>query len=72
MKMNKYILEGIAQDQETIFRLRPWMEEEVRKEVGEPFQYTQLQIDYDAPRDRFNFVLSFRNQPFDIKGKKVK
>ena len=70
--MSKYILEGIAQDQETVFRLRPWMEDEVRKDIGESFRYTQLQIDYDAPRDRFNFILSFRNQPFNVKGTKVK
>lgn len=62
--MNKYTLEGIAQDQETVFRLRPWMEEEVRNQMGESFQYTQLQIDYDAPGDRFNFILRFGNSPF--------
>jgi hypothetical protein len=63
--MSKRVIRGTAVDQETVFRLRPWIEDEARKEMGEKFQYTHLQIDYDAIDNKFNFILSFGTQPFD-------
>lgn len=55
------ILEGVAKDIETIAKLRPWMEAEVRKEysgLGE----SRLVTDYDANENIFKFKIIFPNE----------
>lgn len=53
-----HTLKGEAVDIETIVRLRPWMEDEVRKEKGD-FASTSLVTDYDKAREIFEFKLHF-------------
>lgn len=53
-----YTLKGISRDVETIIRLRPWMEDEIRKEYGN-FSDTKLYTDYDAREDTFAFKIVF-------------
>lgn len=59
-RMNKVIhtLHGTAQDIETIARLRPWMEDEIRKNVPN-FSTTKLITDYDAKSTIFSFKIQF-------------
>lgn len=53
-----YSLPGTAADIETIARLRPWMEDEIRASHGE-FKETKLFTDYDAKSNIFSFVIHF-------------
>jgi len=53
-----YTLTGEAADVETIARLRPWMEDEVRIEHG-VFSKTQLYTDYIQEREIFEFKIVF-------------
>ena len=53
-----YTLTGEAADVETIARLRPWMEDEIRIEHGE-FSKTQLYTDYIREREIFEFKIVF-------------
>lgn len=51
-------LNGTAKDIETIARLRPWMEDEVRK--NKPgFNSTKLITEYDAKSTIFSFKIQF-------------
>ena len=53
-----HTLEGTAKDIETIARLRSWMEDEVRKEIGD-FRKTKLFTEYDASTTLFSFKICF-------------
>lgn len=53
-----YTLHGKAKDVETIARLRPWMEDEIRNKVGN-FNRTDLITDYDEKSTVFSFKISF-------------
>lgn len=53
-----YTLEGEAADVETIIRLRPWMEDEIRDQ-GKSFTKTQLITDYYRERSIFGFKIYF-------------
>ena len=53
-----YTLNGQAADIETIARLRPWMEDEVRIKQGS-FSKTQLYTDYIQDREIFEFKIVF-------------
>jgi len=53
-----YVLDGQAKDIETIIRLRPWMEDEVRMEHGF-FNKTGLITDYDKAKETFDFKIEF-------------
>lgn len=55
-KINKVIVSGEVVDIETLARLRPWMEDEVRKKKGS-FGKTSLITDYDAGRDVYKFKI---------------
>lgn len=55
------ILEGIAKDIETIARLRPWMEAEVKKEYGDLGE-SKLITDYDQDKNIFKFKIIFPNE----------
>ena len=55
------ILEGVAKDIETIARLRPWMEAEVRKEYGNLGE-SKLITDYDQDKNIFKFKIVFPNE----------
>jgi hypothetical protein len=53
-----YTLVGTSQDIETIIRLRPWMEDEVKSQYGE-FRGSKLITDYDAGKNIFEFKILF-------------
>lgn len=53
-----YTLSGVAKDIETIIRLRPWMEDEVKYKYCE-FSNTKLLTDYDAKNETFSFKIQF-------------
>jgi hypothetical protein len=53
-----HALNGKAKDIETIVRLRPWMEDEVRKSFP-VFSKTKLVTDYDAESTVFSFKILF-------------
>ncbi len=55
------IIEGVAKDVETIARLRPWMEAEVRKEHGNLGE-SKLVTDYDEIKNIFKFKIIFPNE----------
>ena len=55
------ILEGVAKDIETIAKLRPWMEAEVRKEYGDLGE-SKLVTDYDASQNIFKFKIIFPDE----------
>ena len=57
-----YVLHGKSCDVETIIRLRPWMEDEVRGNRGE-FSYSKLFTDYDEGSETFEFKIVFFKQP---------
>lgn len=58
--MNKvgYVLHGVAKDIETIARLRPWMEDEVKRSSND-LQKTKLITDYDSQSTLFSFKILF-------------
>jgi hypothetical protein len=49
---------GESKDIETVIRLRPWIEDESRKEYGD-FNETRLITDYDQKRNIFSFRIDF-------------
>lgn len=53
-----YTLNGKAKDIETIARLRPWMEDEVKKSIT-VFGKSKLLTDYDAKSTVFSFKILF-------------
>lgn len=53
-----YILNGISRDVETIIRLRPWIEDEVRDRYGE-FSTTKLYTDYRPHNETFEYKIVF-------------
>jgi hypothetical protein len=53
-----HTLHGTAKDIETVVRLRPWMEEEV-KSTYPNFRKTKLVTDYDAESTIFSFKILF-------------
>lgn len=58
MKDSFYTEVGEAVDIETIIRLRPWIEDEVRRVRGD-FTSTSLVTDYNKEREIFEFKLHF-------------
>lgn len=58
MSTSIYTLNGTAKDIETIARLRPWMEDEVRGKIGS-FKSTDLVTDYDEKSTVFSFKIRF-------------
>jgi hypothetical protein len=55
-KINRIIVSGEVVDIETLHRLRPWMEDEARKEKGN-FDKTNLITDYDKERNVYKFKI---------------
>jgi hypothetical protein len=53
-----YTLNGEAADIETVIRLRPWMEDEIRQTQGD-FKKSSLVTDYDQKREIFEFQIHF-------------
>lgn len=53
-----HVEKGEAVDIETVIRLRPWIEDEVKKSHGR-FSSTNLITDYDAKREIFGFEIRF-------------
>ena len=53
-----HVLHGTSRDVETIIRLRPWMEDEVRSEIGD-FINTKLYTDYISDTETFEFKIVF-------------
>jgi hypothetical protein len=53
-----YVLNGISQDVETIVRLRPWIEDEVRDRHGD-FSRTKLYTDYNPKNETFQYKIVF-------------
>jgi hypothetical protein len=53
-----YVLKGKSRDVESIIRLRPWMEDEIRKTHGD-FSVTKLFTDYDQRTEIFEFKIVF-------------
>ena len=53
-----YNLTGKAKDIETIVRLRPWMEDEIKQSIGS-FSSSKLYTDYSAEKDIFDFKIVF-------------
>ena len=56
------ILTGVAKDIETIIKLRPWIEEEVRKTHGYTGK-TKLFTEYDKESELFAFSILFEDEP---------
>jgi hypothetical protein len=54
--MNNVYVSGEVADIETLARLRPWLEEEARKEYGD-FGKTKLITDYDRERNVYKFKI---------------
>lgn len=57
-----YVLTGISRDVETIIRLRPWIEDEIRKQYGD-FDTTKLYTDYKQGTETFEYKIVFHKQP---------
>lgn len=55
-KIKKVVVSGEVVDIETLWRLRPWMEDEAKKKKGD-FGKTSLITDYDAGRDVYKFKI---------------
>lgn len=53
-----YVLTGKSRDIETIIRLRPWMEDQIRNDYGD-FTMTKLFTDYDPRTEIFAFKIVF-------------
>lgn len=54
-------LEGVAKDIETIARLRPWMESEIRSKYNNLGE-SRLVTDYDENKNIFKFKIIFANE----------
>jgi len=57
-----YVLNGISRDVETIIRLRPWIEDEIRSTYGD-FDFTKLYTDYKPNNETFEYKIVFYKQP---------
>lgn len=57
-----YVLNGISRDIETIIRLRPWIEDEIRDQYGD-FHTTKLFTDYKPKTETFEYKIVFYKQP---------
>jgi hypothetical protein len=57
-----YVLNGISRDVETIIRLRPWIEDEIRSTCGD-FDFTKLYTDYKPNNETFEYKIVFYKQP---------
>lgn len=53
-----YVLNGISRDVETIIRLRPWIEDEIRNTYGD-FSSTKLYTDYKQHNETFEYKIVF-------------
>ena len=53
-----YVLHGISRDVETIIRLRPWIEDEIKEKHGE-FSSTKLYTDYKPKTETFEYCIVF-------------
>jgi hypothetical protein len=53
-----YVLNGISRDVETIIRLRPWIEDEIRSMYGD-FSSTKLYTDYRPASETFEYKIVF-------------
>jgi hypothetical protein len=53
-----HVLEGTSRDVETIIRLRPWIEDEIRTMYGN-FSTTKLYTDYKPETETFEFKIVF-------------
>jgi hypothetical protein len=56
------IFNGEAKDIETIAKLRPWIEEEIKETYGYKGE-TKLITDYDKDRQIFKFQIVFSDEP---------
>jgi len=52
-----YILKGTSRDVESIIRLRPWMEDEIKEQCE--FSSTKLYTDYKQETETFEFKIVF-------------
>jgi hypothetical protein len=52
-----YVLKGTSQDVESIIRLRPWMEDEIKEKYE--FSSTKLYTDYKQETETFEFKIVF-------------
>jgi len=53
-----YVLHGISRDVETIIRLRPWIEDEIKDRYGD-FTTTKLYTDYKPKTETFEYKIVF-------------
>lgn len=53
-----HVLHGTSRDIETIIRIRPWIEDEIKSEIGE-FSNTKLYTDYKVETETFEFKIVF-------------
>jgi hypothetical protein len=53
-----YVLNGTSRDIETIVRLRPWIEDEIRTLYGD-FTSTKLFTDYKPQSETFEYKIVF-------------
>ena len=53
-----YVLNGTSRDVETIVRLRPWIEDEIRSLYGD-FTKTKLFTDYKPKSETFEYKIVF-------------
>ncbi len=56
-----YVLQGVAKDQETIIRLRPWIEDEVQKSREGLDSKTKLYWNLDQQTGLFDYEVRFYN-----------
>ena len=55
---SKFVVKGDAKDQETIIKLRPWIEDQARIEYGD-FKYTKLFWNMDHETGLFIYEIHF-------------
>lgn len=53
-----YVLNGISRDVETIVRIRPWIEDEIKSMYGD-FAFTKLYTDYKPSNETFEYKIVF-------------
>lgn len=54
----KFIVQGVANDQEKILQLRPWIEDEAREQYGD-FSRTELVWNMDHATGNFDYDIYF-------------
>jgi hypothetical protein len=59
---SKFVVQGDAKDQETVIKLRPWIEDEARKEYGS-FDRTELYWNMNQETGLFNYEIHFFDGP---------